>query len=563
MKKRSYGSLARRVLLVCLVLIIFPLLVHGFLVWDRDWRVKLDSVFSDLDSFGKFSTKTYEQWLSSQESYLTSLQLLLEDKSHLSKVNNLFVFDSSLQCIASSGDRCPPLPKQLKKVGVFAHSHQVFLLKRIGEEIWGLSVEEAAWIQMFLPKDSPFRLRLVDKLQEKSGPNVQVFTPLELAEWEKERGIWEAYRLKGKDLALRIPLPEALFDLQIEMGVEEVEKVEGAPLFSSLLHFLLFFLLLGGIAALWLIRKMAHPFHQLYRVMDAVEHNNYSERYKSEAFGFEINELGKNFNRMLESLLHQMEQTNKEQVARELLSQELQIGHQVQKQLFPKEKAQFPGIIMGSGFLPAKEVGGDFYDLFVKDRKNLLLAIADGSDKGISACLYSLIVRSMLRSYVLAEENLAEAIRRTNHLFCQDTGDTGNFVTAWIGLYQAETGLLTYSSAGHLPAILLYPDGRIEELSTGGIALGVSESFEIEVKTKTLDPDTLLILYTDGLTEAHNKKGELFGKSRLFHFLRVSSTLPPQELIDMLLLEVGQFAQEVPQHDDLMILSIKTLKPNL
>lgn len=258
---------------------------------------------------------------------------------------------------------------------------------------------------------------------------------------------------------------------------------------------------------------------------------------------------------MIEKLLKNMEEAKNERVARELLTKELQIGRLIQKELFPTHLPTFPHLEIGTGFLPAQEVAGDFYDLYPKQDR-LFLAIADGSGKGVSPCLYSLIVRSIMRSRFVTGEEVDEILNQTNQLFCDDTGMTGNFVTSFAGIYDANKKTLTFANAGHFPAILIHPSGAIEELTTPGIALGVERSAQIEKKEVVLQEGSFLFLYTDGVIEAENKSGEFFGKTRLIDFLTTVREKPAQAIIDSLIIEVQNFAQGAFQ-DDLTALGLK------
>jgi len=542
-KKKFYGSLARRILVICLVLIIIPLIFYAAIIWDRDWRIKLDTIFSELQLLGKSSLEIYDEWHSYQKA-----KLEMSGTFALSEF-----FPAEVEQASEKGD--------LVFAGFNPQSKQeeIFVLHRVGEDVRGLSIPGSDWIKLFAPS-SQFDISIADQngqfvlstAKHFDHSNEVAFTlPF------KKLSTAEAYSLRNRHLALVLQLPDALFSLRIEISREQIKQLEGGNLFKRLVELMVLFIILGGIGAWWLVRRMARPFDQLEHVMDAVEVKDYNRRYREDRFGFEINTLGLKFNEMLQILLHNMEEAKNERVKSELLLKELQIGQAVQKELLPKELPQFPGLKVGHGFVPAKEVGGDFYDLFVKTQDQMMIAMGDASDKGISACLYSLIVRSLLRSYAQSEEKLSDTILQTNNLFYRDAQATSNFVTAWVGYYNVQNQSLTFSSAGHFPALLVHQDGKIEELTTDGIALGVTLLKEVEIQTARLASGALLLLYTDGVVEAFNEKGELFGKSRLLDFLKTHRTLEPQQLIDRLVAEVSQFAKQTLQHDDLSILCLK------
>jgi len=320
-------------------------------------------------------------------------------------------------------------------------------------------------------------------------------------------------------------------------------------------HFLFFFIALivfGGTATGLLIRRMAKPLSQLDKVMQEVEEGNVSARYQEDALGFEINEIGAHFNRAMDSLV-------KEKIAKKILESELKIGHEIQKSLFPQHEQKVSGLEIGTGVIFCREVGGDFYDFFPLNEEEVLLTIADASDKGIGACLYSLGVRSLLRGLSSSEKTLTETLTLANTLFCEDTGDTGSFVTAFVGRYSTKSQVLEYSSCGH-PHALLFRKEEVKELTTPGMALGVEKNTPFETSSVTLEQGDLLVLYTDGVIEAMNPQGKMYSKERLIAYIEKNQTLAPSFLIEGILKEISHFSKSAPQHDDLTLLALKLLK---
>ncbi len=574
-KKKFYGSLVRRVILICLVLIVAPLIFYSVLIWNRDWKLTLNTVFSQFELVGDSSKTLFDQWHSFRLTQLENFTKELGDQS----ISTKFIFDESFTCSFSTKQEMEGkgafFTSQLEEasqlgslvfsgVNPFTNREEIFIVKRLDNEIRGLSVYADTWLAQFAPDSrfipsiiTPSNLLIFSTEPRFDQSVVKQFSLSKLKEEEGKAGFLEARALRNRPLAIVIPFSKTTFLLQIGLSQEQVSLMEGESLFHHLLAIFACIIVVGGVGTWWLTKRMARSLNQLAHIMDGVKAQEYEGRYREDRYGFEINTLGNNFNQMLDTLLLNMEEAKNQRVAREILFRELQIGHDVQKQLLPRTVPQFSNIEFGLGFVPAKEVAGDFYDLFFIDEEHMMLAIADGSDKGISACLYSLIVRSMLRGHAKAKEELSEVVLQSNNLFCEDTGDTGNFVTVWVGFYHVEDRQLTYSCAGHLPAILLHQNGEIEELTTAGIALGADVIGHVEVQTVNLPSGSYLFLYTDGILEAHNEKGELFGKSRLFEFLKASPALQPQDLVDQLIAEVGRFCQDAPQHDDLTLLCVK------
>lgn len=586
-KSKIYRSLSLRVAFVFVVMIIFPLLLYVFFLWNKDWKIKLDGVFSEMELIGDFSRIALEDWYEDSLILLNTIPFLEKDLPNVELAKNLsalFTFNRDFECTSSTQKSlvgrkdlfAPYLQKAFAAKTLFfvdenpaTKKMEIFLFERRGENLVGLSADLEEWASAFssireigypsvLSFISPQKKILfsVGPIPSLNKMNLHMWTFSELKLWQKKTGVWEWAKLRGKDFFLVLTVPNAAFDMGIFISAAQIEGYEGGGFFRHVLILLSLLILIGGVGAFWIIIRISRPLRQLYFVMDEVSHQNYQQRYQTDRYGFEINILGENFNHMITALLQNKERAENERVSREVLSKELQIGRSVQQELLPKQIPEFPGLSLGTGFQPAKEVAGDFYDLIALDEKHLFLAIADASDKGVSACLYSLIVRSMLRSHLMAGENLKEIIRKTNDLFCKDTGYSGNFVTAWLGLFEVETRKLHYHCSGHLPAVVVHSDGNTEELLTEGIALGVKEGNHIEIKSISLQPRSLICLYSDGITEAHNEKGELFGKSRLLDFLRCHRDLEAQALIDRLIAEIHQFAGDLAQHDDLTIVCI-------
>lgn len=316
----------------------------------------------------------------------------------------------------------------------------------------------------------------------------------------------------------------------------------------------------GALIVILLTWRMARPFHHLSYVMNSVKSKQLNSRYKKDMFGFEINVLGQIFNETIESLLQQMKNVQDERVKREMLEQEFKIGREVQMQLLPQKMPQIPHISLASAFIPAKEVGGDFYDAFINHEGDLIISIADTSGKGISACLYSLGVRSLLRGFGKKTSSLSEIVIETNNFFYEEAGDSGMFVTLFIASLNLQTGLFRYYSCGHNPPILKRNDGSMQLLSSDGLALGLSKIEKIEEKTLELKKGDLIFLYTDGVTETINTDNELYGMKKLKQFLKKMPAPIQNSLIADLLADLRDFANSAPQYDDITIVVLEMEK---
>jgi len=323
----------------------------------------------------------------------------------------------------------------------------------------------------------------------------------------------------------------------------------------------LLILLIGGLLAYLCTRKLAEPLSRLGGVMKDIQKGNLLARYHDTPLGFEINTLGDVFNKMIDTLLQKQGQAERESVARETYAKELMIGQHVQRSLLVEKMPEYPGVELAERYIPAKEVGGDFYDVYVRknrdNREQLAVTIADASGKGVHACFYSLGVKNILRAYAKECDDVAEVMTLTNDLFCVDTGESGMFITVFMGYYDQYTKEFSYFSCGHNPPFLRKASGEIIVLSHSGMAMGVEKKIIAKSASLQLQTGDLLVMYTDGITEAHDRDYQMFSEKRLQRFLRGKGNLSANQVADQLLEEVQAFVGEAPQHDDMTLLIMR------
>ncbi len=319
-------------------------------------------------------------------------------------------------------------------------------------------------------------------------------------------------------------------------------------------------LILGGALATLATLRMAKPIQDLSLVMQKIQRGELNLRYQRDALGFEINLLGDIFNEMVDAVLEQKHVAEDERVKREVFARELRLGREVQHRLLPQRMPKYPGVDVAEIYIPAIEVAGDFYDVFVKgqgDLSKLALAVADASGKGVQAGFYSLSVRNMLRTYTHAYDDIAKAMGATNDLLCKDTGDTGMFVTVLAGLYDHRSHQLSYYSCGHNPGYLRRADGTLEMLQLSGIAMGVLLSQGVKAHEIQLNIGDTVVFYTDGITEAQNAEFQFFGSNRLENCIREEGGGSAAELTEEIINRVSQFVGSAPQFDDITLLAMK------
>jgi len=256
------------------------------------------------------------------------------------------------------------------------------------------------------------------------------------------------------------------------------------------------------------------------------------------------------------ALAIQNDMLQKEMVVRERLETEAQLARQIQQTFLPESLPEFLEWELAARWKTARQVGGDFYDVFNLPNNRLGLFIADVSDKGMPAALFMALTRTLVRAAVLETDSPAEALRRVNELLVPDTKQ-GMFVTAVYAVLDMTKSELTYVNAGHNPPVWVRSDGSLESLTRTGVALGAAEGMRYEQRVIPLAPGDSILFYTDGLTEAYNADGEFYGEARLEQALKANHCSSASELIDIVEKSLLDFVQDMPPADDLTLFVLR------
>lgn len=242
---------------------------------------------------------------------------------------------------------------------------------------------------------------------------------------------------------------------------------------------------------------------------------------------------------------------------RRQLESELELSHKLQKALLPQEAPNIPGLQIRAFSQPAEIVGGDYFDFFRFRDQTSGFAIADVMGKGLPASMLMASLQASLRILVPENDSPAVVAQRLNNLFCHNI-QLIKFITLFLGSYDPATRVLKYCNAGHNPPLLLRHDEqhpkRLQWLQPTGAAIGLAESFTFRLETVILQPGDVLVLYTDGITEAMNEAREEFGENRLAELAQQQAMLHPQAFIKALRLAVNVFAGEQALRDDVTIM---------
>jgi serine phosphatase RsbU (regulator of sigma subunit) len=255
---------------------------------------------------------------------------------------------------------------------------------------------------------------------------------------------------------------------------------------------------------------------------------------------------------MRQRLKQELEQ---ERIERERMEQELEVTQRIQQASLPKVVPELEGWEISPLYRPAREVGGDFYDFHLLSEGRLGLVVGDATGKGVPAALVMASARSMLRAVAQTSSSPGEVLRRVNETLVTDV-PANMFVTCFYAILEPKSASLIYANAGHDLPYLLRTDGEAEELRATGMPLGLMPKMGYEEKVTTLQAGQAALFYSDGIVEAHNPKGQMFGFARLRAL--VGEHGKERSLGDSLLEELYSFVGEGwEQEDDITLLTLR------
>ena len=247
-----------------------------------------------------------------------------------------------------------------------------------------------------------------------------------------------------------------------------------------------------------------------------------------------------------------------QELAHETVARELALAGQIQANFLPRNLPNVPGWELAAMLRPARETSGDFYDVIPLPSGRLGIVIADVADKGMGAALYMALSRTLIRTYAIEYDNQPELVlSAANRRILADTG-AGQFVTVFYGVLDPTSGELVYSNAGHNPPYHLSArDGNvIQELDRTGVPLGILDGGTWQQRVVHLAPGDVLLLYTDGITEAQNAQGTFFDEDRLREAVRANLGRSAQDIQDGVIAQVDAFVSDTPQFDDIAMMVV-------
>jgi phosphoserine phosphatase RsbU/P len=263
---------------------------------------------------------------------------------------------------------------------------------------------------------------------------------------------------------------------------------------------------------------------------------------------------------MRDSLKIHIENLLKTTAAKERIESELSIARDIQMGLLPKESQMFPDMARVDlyAFLqPAREVGGDLYDFHPIDDSRICFILGDVSGKGVPAALFMAVTMTLIKMTAAKGFTPDRILSEVNRQLCSDNPSC-MFVTLFCGIMDIQTGEVWYANGGHTPPVIIRTSARVELLEgTEGVVLGAVEDFKYEMKKITLAAGEHLLIYSDGVTEAMNGQNDLYSEERLLSSLGIFECQSSKTLVENVMADVGSFAGDAPQADDITLLAIR------
>ncbi|HXS09938.1 MAG TPA: anti-sigma factor antagonist [Candidatus Krumholzibacteria bacterium] len=339
-----------------------------------------------------------------------------------------------------------------------------------------------------------------------------------------------------------------------EDGVEA--SVEDTRLQTSLLLAAIF--LVGILLIIGLVQVFVKPIQMLTDGVRAIGDGNLDGKLDVSgpaeigAIAGVFNEITEKFKKARDSVLEQ-----------EKMQKEIEVAKQIQQSLLPRKRPEISGYDIAPLYQAAAEVGGDYYDFVQVDDDTIGVVVADVSGKGVPGSLVMTMIRTALRMEARGNRNASDVMSKMNS-FVTDDMKKGMFVTMFYVILDSKNRIISYASAGHNPMILYRHETKETFfLNPRGFPVGISLPDEtlfrrsISLEKVRLKKDDMLVIYTDGVTEAMNERREQYGEERLIQMVKEYAFLPPTEFIEKLDGDIKKFTGEYPQSDDITVVAVK------
>ena len=341
---------------------------------------------------------------------------------------------------------------------------------------------------------------------------------------------------------------------------------------GGIADFLMLFLIILGVLCLviqasalvmgvLLGRSITYAVHELFVGTEKIQQGNFAHRIRIDT-GDQLGDLGSQFNRMSSSMEHLLHVQRRKQ----RLDDELRIAREIQKSLLPVTPPDVVGMTIADLCEPAREVGGDYYDFFELGPRRIGVMVADVSGKGTSAALYMAELKGLMLALTRQEQSPRRLLVEANRLLAEHL-DNRSFITMTYAIIDLDAGTITSARAGHTPMIVV-SNGVSEVITPSGMVLGLrlpgaAERFRevLEEHTRQIKDGDLIVLYTDGITEAMNEAGDLFSDETLARVVSGQHGLDASGIRERVVREVRAFVGAAEAHDDMTMIVLKIRGP--
>ena len=367
-------------------------------------------------------------------------------------------------------------------------------------------------------------------------------------------------------MVIRTSTGKPLGVMSVDINMYDIDATMRIYPLSILVAGLVFAAVFILLLVLWLNRRVIIPLKSLQN--SAVDFVSKASGDDVESLNFqdpkiqtqdEIQSLSSALVTMASETKEYMQKLIYETAEREKISADLNVAAQIQSDMLPHQFPERDDIELFASMNPAKEVGGDFYDFFFIDNDHLALVIADVSGKGIPASLFMVISKTIIKNRALSGTvpSPAQVLADANNQLCEGN-EAGLFVTAWLGILDLNTGVVTAANAGHEFPAVRQPGKNFELVQDKhGLVLAGMEGMTYTDYQIKLEKGATLFVYTDGVPEATNANNELFEFERTVQALNVNPAAEPKELLGIVRTEVDKFVGDAPQFDDLTMLAVR------
>jgi sigma-B regulation protein RsbU (phosphoserine phosphatase) len=322
---------------------------------------------------------------------------------------------------------------------------------------------------------------------------------------------------------------------------------------------------MDGLTLLTKINEMQNPALKCIMVSAYGDMGNIRSAMNNGAFDFatkpiDLDDLSITISKAIEQIDY-IRQSQKEHAQLESLKTDLAVAAEIQQAILPRIFPPFPEdndlLDLAAKMIPAKDVGGDFYDFFRIDEDRIGLVMADVSGKGIPAAIFMAVSRTLIRTIGLQGLTPGECLTKSNELLCKESVDC-MFVTVFFAIYNIKTGEMEYSNGGHNSPVIIKADGSVEMLPVStSCMLGAVDGITYPNEKLTLNAGDTIVMYTDGVNEAMNSDFQEYGDERMMKTLSQQLGKTCQEVIDGQLASLKDFVGNAEQSDDITILTLK------